>query len=139
LSGSNLSFVNGSSSKESARTGAISYQQYQGEKLAKRFNAFSYYFLSMGMDSHNVGRERGSIEEALRQITARTLAIGIDTDILFPLSEQEFIAKKIKNAEFVAIHSNYGHDGFLLEFEQIEEIIKKFLAKQNKLFFTETQ
>jgi homoserine O-acetyltransferase len=105
-----------------------SYQRYQGEKLAKRFNAFSYYFLSKGMDSHNLGRGRDSIEGALQKIKAKALAIGITTDILFPVQEQQFIANNIPGAQLKTIHSNYGHDGFLLEFEQIENIISHFLA-----------
>ncbi len=104
-----------------------SYQKYQGEKLAKRFNAFSYYFLSKGMDSHNVGRGRKSVEDALQKIKAKTLAIGIVTDILFPISEQQFLAENIPNAKFISINSLYGHDGFLLEYEQIQNIITGFL------------
>lgn len=111
-----------------------SYQKYQGEKLAKRFNAFSYYFLSKSMDSHNVGRGRESIEVALKKIQAKTLAIGITTDILFPVSEQQFIAAHIPGAVFKAIHSPYGHDGFLLEFEKISELLKLFL--ENKISTT---
>ncbi|MCW3117492.1 MAG: metX [Chitinophagaceae bacterium] len=107
-----------------------SYQKYQGEKLAKRFNAFSYYFLSQGMDSHNVGRRRESIEWALQQIKAKTLVIGISSDILFPLKEQEFLAKHIPGAHYKAIHSSYGHDGFLLEYEQIENEVRKFLLTE---------
>ena len=104
-----------------------SYQRYQGEKLAKRFNAFSYYFLSKGMDSHNVGRNRESLESALQRVKAKTFVIGITTDILFPVTEQQFIADNIPDAAFTTIHSNYGHDGFLLEFEQIENLIGDFL------------
>ena len=107
-----------------------SYQRYQGEKLARRFNAFSYYLLSKGMDSHNVGRGRESIEKALQKIKAQTLTIGITTDILFPITEQKFIADNIPGAEYKIINSNYGHDGFLLEFEQIENIINDFLTKK---------
>ena len=112
-----------------------SYQKYQGEKLARRFNAFSYYFLSKGMDAHNVGRGRTSVENALQQIEAKTLAIGIVTDILFPLSEQQFLAENIPHAKFTSINSLYGHDGFLLESEQIQQIISGFLvsAKQSKI------
>ena len=106
-----------------------SYQKYQGEKLARRFNAFSYYFLSKGMDSHNVGRGRGSVEKALQKINSKALAIGITTDILFPVNEQKLIGETIPNGDFVEIHSLYGHDGFLLEFEQIQKIIEDFLAK----------
>jgi homoserine O-acetyltransferase len=106
-----------------------SYQKYQGEKLAKRFNAFSYYFLSKGMDSHNVGRSRGSVEKALQKINAKALAIGITTDILFPVNEQKLIAATIPKGEFIEINSLYGHDGFLLEYEQIQNIISDFLKK----------
>lgn len=108
-----------------------SYQRYQGEKLAKRFNAFSYYFLSMSMDSHNLGRGRKSLIEALQAIQAKTLVIGISSDILFPITEQEFIAANITGAELSIIHSTYGHDGFLLEFSQIENIIVNFLKKSS--------
>jgi len=107
-----------------------SYQRYQGEKLARRFNAFSYYFLSKGMDSHNIARGRESLEGALQLIQARTLVIGIVTDILFPVTEQQFIALHVPGATFTAIESLYGHDGFLLEFEKIQNLITDFLAGQ---------
>jgi homoserine O-acetyltransferase len=122
-----LSFDLADNSSKQNKEGAESYQQYQGEKLARRFNAFSYYFLSKGMDAHNVGRNRESVEKALGQIQSRALVIGISSDILFPLKEQELLAAHIPHAEFKTIHSPYGHDGFLLEYEQIEEAIKTFL------------
>lgn len=106
-----------------------SYQRYQGEKLARRFNAFSYYKLSQGMDSHNVGRGRKNVEEALQLIKAKTLVIGIETDILFPLVEQRFLADNIPAAQFKAIQSHYGHDGFLLESNQLEKIIREFIQQ----------
>ena len=106
-----------------------SYQRYQGEKLAKRFNAFSYFFLSKSMDSHNIGRGRKSVADALQTVKAKTLVIGISSDILFPTQEQQFIAENIPGAEMNIIHSTYGHDGFLLEFLQIENIIINFLTK----------
>lgn len=106
-----------------------SYQKYQGEKLARRYNAFSYYFLSKSMDAQNVGRGRHNTEEALQKIKARTLVIGINSDILFPVVEQKFIASHISGAHFESIDSLYGHDGFLLEFETIELLIKKFLLE----------
>ena len=104
-----------------------SYQHYQGEKLAKRFNAFSYYALSKSMDSHNVGRGREGVSQALQQIQAKTLAIGIETDILFPTIEQQFIAANIPGAEYRIIDSHYGHDGFLLEYESIKKLINEFI------------
>jgi homoserine O-acetyltransferase len=110
--------------------GAASYQRYQGEKLARRFNAFSYYVLSQSMDTHDIGRERESAEKALQLIQAKTLAIGIQSDILFPLQEQQFIAAHIPGAIYKTIPSDYGHDGFLLEFDSIGSLIKDFISKE---------
>lgn len=106
---------------------AITYQQYQGEKLAKRFNAYSYYALTRAFDSHHVGRNRGGLEKALSKIKAKTLAIGIDTDILFPKDDQELMKKYIPGARLEFIHSDFGHDGFLLEFESITKIVRNFM------------
>jgi homoserine O-acetyltransferase/O-succinyltransferase len=108
-----------------------SYQRHQGDKLAKRFNAFSYYVLSKGMDAHNVMRKYASAEEALRQIKAQTHVIGIKNDVLFPFEEQRFLASHIPGACLTGIESFYGHDGFLLEFEKIEKVITSFLQLQS--------
>ncbi|MEP7256734.1 MAG: homoserine O-acetyltransferase [Flavitalea sp.] len=108
-----------------------SYQRYQGEKLARRFNAFSYYALSKSMDAHNVGRGRNGVINALGSIKAKTLAIGITTDLLFPAHEQQFIAENIPGAAFKPINSPYGHDGFLLEFEQISHHILNFIERDS--------
>ncbi|MCY7310855.1 MAG: homoserine O-acetyltransferase [Chitinophagaceae bacterium] len=105
-----------------------SYQRYQGEKLANRFNAFSYYFLSKSMDAHHVGRNRINTIAALQQIKAKTLVISISSDILFPPAEQQFLAEHIPGANYKAITSDYGHDGFLLEFEQIATATREFLS-----------
>ena len=102
---------------------AAGYQQYQGDKLAKRFNAFSYWALTKIMDSHNVGRNRGSAITALKRILAKTLVIGISSDMLFPPSEQRFLAKYIPDAEYQEINSLYGHDGFLIEYKQLRQIL----------------
>jgi homoserine O-acetyltransferase len=83
------------------------------------------------MDSHSIARGRESLQQALQQIRSKTMVIGITTDILFPLSEQIFIASNISNAHFIEIDSLYGHDGFLLEFEQIENIIGNFMREKN--------
>ncbi len=105
-----------------------SYQQYQGIKLAKRFNAFSYYFLSKSMDAHNVGRQRGDVKKALQLMKAKTLVISISSDILFPPAEQQFIARHIAGAHYQSIDSTYGHDGFLLEFDKIANAINQFFS-----------
>jgi homoserine O-acetyltransferase/O-succinyltransferase len=108
---------------------AGTYQRYQGEKLANRFNAFTYWHLSKMMDSHNVGRHRESVETALKSVKAKALVIGIESDILFPLTEQQFLAQQIPKATFEVITSIYGHDGFLVEFDQLKKIINHYFKK----------
>jgi homoserine O-acetyltransferase len=111
---------------------AYSYQAYQGEKLAKRFNAFSYWVLSKAMDTHNVGRNRGSIVAALRGIKAKSFIIAIETDILFPKEEQQMLFENIHGAKLGVIKSLYGHDGFLLESDQLTDMIRMFYAEQTQ-------
>jgi len=106
---------------------AISYQQYQGEKLIKRFNAYSYYSITKSFDTHNVGRNRGGIENALSGIISRSLLIAISSDILFFPEEIREIQKNIPNSKFIEIDSLYGHDGFLIETEKLTKIINEFL------------
>ncbi len=107
---------------------AASYQQYQGEKLAERFNAHAYYYLTKMMDSHNVGRGRNGITDALKIIIAKTLVIGISSDSLFPVQEQTYLAEHINEANYVEVNSPFGHDGFLIETKQLENILKKFIT-----------
>lgn len=111
---------------------AASYQRYQGQKLANRFNAFTYWVLTKAMDSHHVGRGRTSTEAALKKIKANTLVIGIDSDLLFPSREQEYLAKHIPGARWDTLSSLHGHDGFLVEFDQFKSTVRKFLKSELK-------
>ena len=81
------------------------------------------------MDAHNLGRGRDSVTTALQSIRSKTLVIGIESDVLFPVAEQAFLANEIPGASLALIKSTYGHDGFLLEFAQIEKVIREFLPK----------
>ena len=109
---------------------SASYQQYQGEKLVKRFNAYAYWTLSKAMDSHNVGRGYKNVQIALKKIKAKTLIIGISSDVLFPLEEQLVLQQYIPDAFFVEIQSLYGHDGFLIEYQQITTTIQEYFTKK---------
>jgi len=111
---------------------ASSYQSYQGEKLVNRFNAYSYWYLGKTMDSHNVGRNRNGVEKALSLIKARTLVIGIKSDVLFPIDEQQYLFKHIPKSALAEIDSFYGHDGFLIETETLTTIIKSFFKTDVK-------
>ncbi len=121
---------------------AASYQRYQGEKLINRFNAYSYVTLLNAMDSHNVGRGKQSVENALQSIIAKTLVIGISSDLLFPPKEQMYLSHHIKNSNLKIIDSFYGHDGFLLETKQLTKVISEFYnsnldnKNNNKLVLT---
>ncbi len=110
---------------------ADNYQRYQGLKLVNRFNAACYYRLSQAMDSHDVGRNRGGVENALQKITARTLVIGITSDVLYPIEEQEFLRDHIPGAKMLYLNSDFGHDGFLLEYEKIETALKDFIEDKH--------
>ena len=106
---------------------AHSYQQYQGEKLRRRFNAMSYYRLSEAVDSHNIARGRGSIAEALSKIEARALVVAISSDILFPPEAHVPMREHIRDVEYHLIESEFGHDGFLVEHEKLNTIIQNFI------------
>jgi len=114
--------------KQSAQGNAESYQRYQADKLAERFNAYSYYTLSLTRSTYDLSRDYSSIQEALRRITAKTLVIGVESDGLFPLPEQQFLAANIANARLFIVHSIYGHDAFLVEYDQLTAAIKDFLG-----------
>lgn len=111
---------------------ADSYGRHQGLKLVRRFNAQSYRLLSKTMDSHNVGRNRGSVAQALGRITAETLVVGIRSDLLFPVREQHILASRIPGARYREINSPYGHDGFLIEENLIGELLREHLSATTK-------
>lgn len=107
----------------------LSYQRHQGEKLRNRFNAYSYYRLSQAVDSHNVGRGRGSVENALAGIKAKCMVVAITSDILFPPSDHDPMVANIPDVAYHLIDSDFGHDGFLVEHQQLNNIILNFLEQ----------
>lgn len=107
---------------------ASSYILYQSEKLVNRFNTYSYWLLTKAMDSHQLARSRNQdIKKILNGILQRTLIIGIQSDILCPLPEQQLLASHMPNASLSIIDSSYGHDGFIVEGETISRIIHDWL------------
>ena len=114
---------------------ASSYINYQGDKLVQRFNACSYWQLTKSMDTHNIARGRGGNAAAiLKNITQRTLIIGISSDILCPLVEQHFLATHIPNAAIIEIDSDYGHDGFMVESKIISQHLATWLNEKDYSF-----
>jgi homoserine O-acetyltransferase/O-succinyltransferase len=108
-----------------------SYLRYQGQKLSKRFDAFTYWTLTKAIDSHDLGRGRGGTKNALSHLSCQVLAVGIDKDLLYLKEESEFIARNVQNGEYKEIYSTYGHDAFLIEYEQLKNILNSFFTKNN--------
>ncbi|KAI8849223.1 homoserine O-acetyltransferase [Chytridium lagenaria] len=105
----------------------------EGDKFIKRFDANCYIALTRKMDCHDISLGRGSYEDALATIEQPTLVIGIETDGLFTLSEQYELSEQIPNSEIIIIHSFEGHDGFLLEFEQMNKHLTAFIRAKTPL------
>ncbi|KAH8120489.1 homoserine O-acetyltransferase [Phellopilus nigrolimitatus] len=101
---------------------AQSYLRYQGDKFTSRFDA-NYESLALAA--------------VLATLPERALIIGVQTDGLFMVSEQRELAEHIPDAELVIIDSPDGHDGFLLEFEQINTHILRFLKKEYPAYYEE--
>jgi homoserine O-acetyltransferase/O-succinyltransferase len=123
---------------------AQSYLRYQGDKFTARFDANCYIHITRKLDTHDVARGRGLVEglplddetqslalaRVLSTLPPRALVMSIETDGLFTTSEQRELAAHIPEATLVIIPSPDGHDGFLLEFEQINKHILAFLKRE---------
>lgn len=109
---------------------AQSYLRYQANKFVSRFDANCYIAITRKLDTHDVGRDRPEYNNdtaiSLQSRKQPALIVGISSDALFTLSEQIFIAKNMPNARLVKIDSPEGHDAFLLEFNEINELLLTF-------------
>lgn len=110
-----------------------SYLHYQGEKLVERFDANSYIYLTRALDLFDLGRGRGGYRQALASIRVPTLVVGISSDILYPTHQQRemaaILAEEGVDVEYREIDCPYGHDGFLIEVQQMTEVLQAFLEK----------
>ena len=109
-----------------------SYLSYQGHKLVDRFDAVSYVRLTQAMDSHDIARGRPRINKTLQQLTIPIAVVGIDSDMLYPKEECKELANLLPNAEYTEIRSRHGHDAFLIEFEQLNQIISSIHSKREQ-------
>ena len=104
-----------------------SYLDHQAGKLARRFDAASYVALTRAMNSHDVGRGRGGTAAALSAVSAGTTVVGITSDRLYPLEQQEHVAAHVPGARMVTVPSRYGHDGFLVETAAVAGVLADVL------------
>jgi homoserine O-acetyltransferase/O-succinyltransferase len=119
---------------------AQSYLRYQGEKFNARFDANCYLHILDKIDSHDIARGRyqslsddEAILKVLSQIRQRTLVVGVPTDGLYPLSEQIVLSQGLRNATFATVQSDDGHDAFLIEGEQLNELLRSFFSSDPEL------
>ncbi|HUF33732.1 MAG TPA: homoserine O-acetyltransferase [Acidimicrobiales bacterium] len=112
------------------------YLEYHGDKLARRFDANSYLLLSKAMDLHDIGRGRGGVAKALRRVGVPMLVMGVSSDLLYPTYQQRQIRDAVIEAggtcDYVEIDSVHGHDGFLLEVEQVGPALSAFIEGVEK-------
>jgi homoserine O-acetyltransferase/O-succinyltransferase len=114
---------------QGGRFAVESYLEYQGDKLVERFDANSYLVLSRAMDLHDVGRGRGGIPAALKQVRAPSLVVGFDSDRLYHPDEQEALAEFLPLSHPLEIlPSEFGHDAFLLELHQLAPLVAEALG-----------
>lgn len=109
-----------------------SYLDFHGNRFPRRFDANSYIRLVDAMSSHDIGRGRGGIAAALARIAAPTLVLGIDSDRLYPVEDQQVLARGIRNtldgAHPHVLESAFGHDGFLIERDAVGTALTRLLA-----------
>jgi homoserine O-acetyltransferase/O-succinyltransferase len=119
---------NGEDPANGGRYAVQSYLEYQGDKLVDRFDAGSYVVLTDTLNGHDVGRGRGGVRKALRGCPVPVVVGGFTSDRLYPLRLQEELAELLPGCTGLqVVESIYGHDGFLVEFEAVSDMIRKTL------------
>ncbi|KAI1103796.1 homoserine O-acetyltransferase [Jackrogersella minutella] len=124
---------------------AQGYLHYQGQKFIQRFDANCYLHITNKMDSHDVALGRAQAEDdegALRSVLAGVppgaLVVSVETDALFLPEQQERLAACLPDATLAVLRSSDGHDGFLLEFEQLGTLILGKLRTDFPQFYKAT-
>ncbi|KAF9927641.1 homoserine O- acetyltransferase [Linnemannia zychae] len=125
--------LNKNKNKKPTVFSAQNYLRYQGDKFIHRFDANCYIAITRKMDVHDVAAGRGDLVDVLNSITQPSLVIGVESDGLFTISEQYELAEFLHDSEMVVVQSPDGHDGFLLEFEQINNAILSFMLKHQHI------
>jgi len=109
------------------------YLDHHGDRLIRRFDANSYLIIGKAMDLHDIARGRGTLESAIKRIAAKTLIIGISSDILYPSYQQKQIHQMLTEqgteSTYVEIDSPHGHDAFLINLDQVGAPISPFLEQ----------
>ncbi len=106
---------------ERGRYQVESYLDHQAEKLVARFDANSYVLLTEALMGHDAGRDRGTLEEALRRASATFFIAAVDSDRLYYPVQSDTLAQALPGEVSVnMISSPIGHDAFLTEIHQLD-------------------
>jgi len=110
-----------------------SYLHYQGKRFVERFDANSYLYLTRAMDYFDLGAAPGGLAQMLSKTDARFLIVSFDTDWLFPTAQSKEMVRALltqgKHVTFSELSSPYGHDSFLIELDQLTELVSPFLEQ----------
>jgi homoserine O-acetyltransferase len=110
-----------------------SYLHYQGKRFIERFDANSYLYLTRAMDYFDLSQRYGSLQEALGKTDAKFLITSYNTDWLFPSSQSREIVSALldtrRHVTYLELESVFGHDSFLLEIKQLEELVNPLLRE----------
>ena len=111
------------------------YLAHHGNELVARFDANCYLYTTRAMDLHDVAAGRSGLEEAFAALKGKgVLAVGISSDILFPnwqvMEIARYAGKAGARADYEEIESDNGHDAFLIDFDQLDEILRWFLKEE---------
>jgi len=109
-----------------------SYLNYQGEKFVDRFDAVSYIRLTQAMDTHDIARTRPNFYEKIKQLKIPIVVVGIDSDRLYPPEEVKELANLIPRGHYQELCSPHGHDAFLIEFQQLNQILQSLTPSIQK-------
>lgn len=108
------------------------YLYYQGEQLARRFDANSYLYLSRAMDLYDVSEGYPSLDAALSRLRSKALFVGIRSDFLFPAARVHALAERVRalggDATYVELDSPHGHDAFLKEWTQMTDALYRIVT-----------
>lgn len=105
---------------------AASWVRHHGETFVDRFDANSYLRLLDAMDGHDIGRGRGGIAAALASIDIPVLVVTIPSDVLYPSTEQFALFEGLPRARLARLDSIHGHDGFLIDADRLEPLLRQF-------------
>lgn len=113
-----------------------SWLLHHGKKLQERFQLSAYKLMNQLLKTIDVTKNRGDDFNVLENIKANIHIIGVDSDLFFTAEENRETHKHLAlthpNVTYNEIHSVHGHDAFLMEYEQLENIIEGIFVPDSK-------